>query len=186
MHAAAHTAPFHKAAHAPSHCAGKLSSIAPWRAYTLEQDTCWQLIDLIKERAEAEPESTWHRAQGSKIPQLLSAAAAVVQVNWCPNPAEDGQPTLNTANAEHIAATAAAVQNMLLVASAHGIANYWSTGGILREPALQDMLGMQPGGLPLASVFLSFPTPGDTVKPGAMRDLKGAVSDWSEVARLTR
>ncbi len=185
MLAAAHQAPFHKAAHGPSHCQGGLASIVPWRAYLIDQATCWQLIDRIAERAKAEPESTWAKAQGSKIPPLLSAAVALIQVNWCPNRADDGSVPLNTANAEHIAAAAAAVQNMLLSASHHGIANYWSTGGILREPALQAMLGIEPGGQPLASIFLSFPTDGDTIKTGAMRDLKGSVADWSKRVSLT-
>jgi len=82
----AHQAPFHKAAHGPSHCQGSLASIVPWRAYLIDQATCWQLIDRIAERAKAEPESTWAKAQGSKIPPLLSAAAALIQVNWCSAP----------------------------------------------------------------------------------------------------
>ncbi|MEM7378631.1 MAG: hypothetical protein AAF460_14160 [Pseudomonadota bacterium] len=184
MLAAAQHAPYHKAAHAPLHCQGALTSRVPWRVYLIAQPTCWQLIDLIAARATAEPASTWARAQGSKIPSLLAAAAAVVQVNWCPTPDDDAAVSLNTANCEHIAASAAAVQNMLLTATDAGVANYWSTGGILREPTLQAALGMEPDGQPLASVFLSFPLEGDTVKPGAMRDVKGEISDWARTVTL--
>lgn len=185
MLSAAHCAPFHKAAHAPSHCQGELTSRVPWRVFRIEQETCWKLIDLIAARAEAEPGSTWARAQGSKIPPLLAAAGTVLQVNWCPSPDESGAVVLNTANSEHIAAAAAAVQNMLLVASAAGLASYWSTGGILREPALQASLGIEPGGQPLASLFLGFPLDTDTVKAGAMRDQKGNVTDWSKTVSLS-
>ncbi|MEM9603394.1 MAG: hypothetical protein AAGA11_11065 [Pseudomonadota bacterium] len=184
MLAAAQHAPYHKPAHAPLHCQGRLTSRVPWRVYVIAQPTCWQLIDLISARAAAEPTSTWARAQGSKMPSLLAAAAAVVQVNWCPTPDDAAEVPLNTVNCEHIAATAAAVQNMLLIAADAGVANYWSTGGILREPALQAQLGMEPGGQPLASVFLSFPEADDTVKPGAMRDVKGEISDWARTVTL--
>lgn len=179
-------APFHKAVHAALHCQGGLASRVPWRVYVLAQETCWDVIDLIAKRAAEAAQSTWARAQNSKIPQLLAGAAVVLQVNWCPDLDDQGAVPFNTANSEHIAATAAAVQNMLLTATAAGIANYWSTGGILREPELQNALGMEAADLPLATVFLSFPSGADTVKSGAMRDQKGTISDWSKNVTLAQ
>ncbi|MFN8238539.1 MAG: nitroreductase [Chitinophagales bacterium] len=42
---------------------------------------------------------------------------------------------------EEMAATACAVQNMLLTAAAHGVAAYWGTGGMCYHPAMRNELG---------------------------------------------
>jgi nitroreductase len=44
--------------------------------------------------------------------------------------------------AEDVQATAAAVQTMLLGATARGIASYWRTPGCFREDAVRDLLGL--------------------------------------------
>ncbi|MFT4024787.1 MAG: nitroreductase [Flavihumibacter sp.] len=43
---------------------------------------------------------------------------------------------------EEIAAASAAIQNMLLAATARGIASFWSTGGMTLRQPLKDVLGL--------------------------------------------
>ncbi len=43
---------------------------------------------------------------------------------------------------EELAAASAAVQNMLLSATARGVASFWSTGGMTLRPPMKDALGL--------------------------------------------
>lgn len=47
----------------------------------------------------------------------------------------------NIPELEEIAATSCAIQNMLLVATAHEVATFWSTGGMCYHPAMREALG---------------------------------------------
>src|SRR5581483_4163116 len=56
--------------------------------------------------------------------------------------------------AEDFAATAAAVQNLLLAASARGYAAMWRTGDIAYHPAVKSYLGLDPSDRIVAFVYL--------------------------------
>lgn len=47
----------------------------------------------------------------------------------------------NIPELEEIAATSAAIQNMLLIATSHNIGTFWSTGGMCYHPKLKTALG---------------------------------------------
>lgn len=47
----------------------------------------------------------------------------------------------NIPELEEIAATSAAIQNMLLVATANNVATFWSTGGMCYHPQLKEYFG---------------------------------------------
>jgi nitroreductase len=51
-------------------------------------------------------------------------------------------PTHKIPEMEEIAATAAAIQNVLLSATSKGIATFWSTSGLALHPALREELGL--------------------------------------------
>jgi nitroreductase len=96
---------------------------------------CW------KSRCAALPETKWSKAWGSKIPKLLAVAGAAILVTWLPDPPTSGEVLeLTDNNMEHVAATAAAVQNVLLAAEARGMFSYWSSGGILGDGDVFDWL----------------------------------------------
>lgn len=166
-------APFHKAADR-SWREGELDALMPWRAHVLDAAACRQLR-----------ESLLAVDDRGKMPAMLGAADAMVIVNWLPDPAcepREGQlfePTVR--NMEHVAAASAAVQNMLLTATAHGIPNYWSSGGRLREPAWLERLGATEGEILLGAIFF-FPVGSDTGPlpsvTGKLRDLRGPLSGW--------
>lgn len=64
---------------------------------------------------------------------------------------------------EEIAAASAAVQNILLAATAAGIATFWSTGGMTHSQALKQQLGLTEDDLVLGLLYLGYsdeaPTP---------------------------
>ena len=57
---------------------------------------------------------------------------------------------------EEIAATAAAVQNILLGATAAGISSFWSTGGMTQKLPLKEHLGLGTEDIVMGMVFLGY------------------------------
>lgn len=57
---------------------------------------------------------------------------------------------------EEIAAAAAAIQNILLGATAQGIASFWNTGGMTLKPAMKQYLGLGNEDLVLGLIFLGY------------------------------
>ena len=55
---------------------------------------------------------------------------------------------------EEIAATAIAVQNILLGATAAGIASFWSTGGMTHHPVMKDFLQLKEEDIVMESFVL--------------------------------
>lgn len=168
-------APFHRACD-ESHRQddGSLRGIEPWRFYVLDAPQCRSLaLSLPKENA-------------GKIPAMLAAADGLFLATWLPNPPENqelppGQlfePTL--ANMEHIAAASAAVQNLLLAATARGLANYWSSGGVLRSQQVFADLRISTREILLGAIFL-FPHEADDceVVGSKLRNHRTNSSCWS-------
>ncbi|WP_240337060.1 nitroreductase family protein [Rufibacter psychrotolerans] len=57
---------------------------------------------------------------------------------------------------EEIAATACAVQNLLLGATALGIASYWGSGGMAYHPAMKEMLELREEDMVLGILYLGY------------------------------
>lgn len=189
-------APFHRACD-PAHREpeeAQQRGIEPWRFHVLEADSCRILGgELAGEQA-------------GKIPSMLAAADAMILATWLPNPptapsstvpamaeaetrfsafSESSifEPTL--ANMEHIAAASAAIQNLLLAATARGIANYWSSGGVLRSPAVFKRLGIPSQQILLGALFL-FPSDiHDAQAVGSkLRPHRTPAKHWSRTVKL--
>ncbi len=167
-------APFHRAAHQAHLDRDDLPSILPWRFYMLDAGACRRLRAFLLERGDV-----------TKIPKMLATADAMIQVTWLPNPSTEpvsGLFKADLANMEHIAAASAAVQNLLLAATARGIANYWSSGGALRSPELFEKLGIPASEILLGSIFF-FPQTADRddveVRHTKLRDQRGPIEHWA-------
>ena len=175
---AAGEAPFHRRV-ADEHRRGALDSAVPWRFHVLERPACLALLDALEARA-AEEGSAWERAWKSKIPELLAGASACVQATWLPDPGEaDVPPALTERNVEHVAAASAAVQNLLLGATARGWSSYWSSGGILRDPAVFALLGVPAREALLGAIVLGAPdAPHARDIPGGLREERVDASGW--------
>ena len=57
---------------------------------------------------------------------------------------------------EEIAATAIAIQNILLGATAAGIASFWSTGGMAHHPVMKDLLHLKKEDIVMSIVYLGY------------------------------
>jgi nitroreductase len=165
-------APFHRVAARVHTEVGGLSSIVPWRFYLLDAAACRALRQTLLARGDR-----------SKIPRMLAAADALVMATWLPNPPKGPVTGLFEAteeNMEHVAAAGAAVQNLLLAATARGIRNYWSSGGPLRGEDAFRWMGIPAAEILLGALFLFPAETGDAeVSPGSHRDRRGAPGDWS-------
>lgn len=166
-------APFHRACE-EHHRTGELHGIEPWRFHVLDAAACRRLHPRLP------------RENAGKIPDMLKAADALVMVTWLPNagtavPMED-EPgfAVTLTNVEHIAATAAAIQNLLLAATARGIVNYWSSGGVLRSRSVFELLGIPATQILLGAVFF-FPCEyGDAERATSkLRQHRSAPDKWS-------
>ncbi|MCA9193134.1 MAG: hypothetical protein KDB03_15270 [Planctomycetales bacterium] len=170
-------APFHRSCDA-SHRNGELSGLEPWRFYGLDAADC----RLLKKKIPSE--------NAGKIPLMLAAAQSLVLATWLPNPCSQFQansqfrdescfaPTL--ANMEHIAAAAAAVENLLIAATADGITNYWSSGGVLRSPEVFRLAEIPEREILLGAIFL-FPSNAieQTTRVGSkMRAERSPAAGW--------
>ena len=62
----------------------------------------------------------------------------------------------NIPEIEEIAATAAAIQNLLLAATANSIASFWSTGGMTHHPILKAHFGLFEEDVVMGIIFLGF------------------------------
>lgn len=65
---------------------------------------------------------------------------------------------------EEICATAAAVENILLGAEALGIAVLWSTGGMVMQPAMKDLLALGQEDVVLGILYMGYTD--EPAKPG--------------------
>lgn len=178
-------APFHRACD-ESHRTARdganptLNAIEPWRFYALKAVDCRRLPALLPTE------------NAGKIPAMLAAADALILATWLPNPANSPPPTTATgepiadwfeptlANMEHIAAASAAVQNLLLAATARGIDNYWSSGGVLRSTEIFSRLGISMAEIMLGAIFLFPQDTKDAECVGSkLRAHRSPASAWS-------
>lgn len=144
-------APFHYPASAEHRT--QLTALLPYRFYVLDSKNC----RLLAEKLPLFSEKT------GKIPAMLNTADYMIYATWCPILSLDkktaDQPlfTADLVNMEHIAAAGAAIQNLLLTATALGYENYWSSGGPLRETFAYQLLSVPEKEILLGSVFI-FPS----------------------------
>jgi len=173
-------APFHHSR--KSMCVENQSEIhEPWRFYYLDRAACRILLSKIDEVLESD-------VRRGKIPGLLSGAGALVQVTWLPEPMGEDTKKIELRNQEHLAAAAAAVQNLLLAAEARGMETYWSSGGLLRHEQIYALLSIPDSEELLASVFLTPPlkdfADGVEVNPGGLRSLRAKPEKWCRDVKL--
>ena len=169
-------APFHYTCNEFYQNENELTGKEPWRFHTLDSKSCRNLLEILKAGKVVK--------SSEGIRQMLAAADALVLVTWLPErPASQSKKFYpNVKNMEHIAATGAAIQNLLLAATEKGITNYWSSGGILRRPQVFEMLGIPTQEILLGAVFL-FPDPEKAkaeIITGKNRELRSGKEKWME------
>lgn len=160
----------------------ELTSCLPFRFYALDAATCRNIVVYAKEQG----------LELKKLENMLNGADALLIVTWLPSNKSDvefdsgSEPFPfegNLTNMEHIAAASAAIQNVLIGATAREIPNYWSSGGALREKVLREFLEISLQEILLGAIFL-FPKDVETrevfVKSGGLRSSGKAKNTWSK------
>ena len=151
----------------------------PWRVEWLPQAKCrevaanfFQWFDDVK--------------PNNKMPSMLNACGSLVLVSWLPQ--FTGQDSTGGSltekqqqvDEEHLAATAAYVQNLMLILTAHGLGTYWSSGGQFRTEEMRRKLGVDHDGRLLAAVFVDYQVELDSVErlPGKLRERRSPDQQW--------
>ena len=153
--------------------------VEPWRVEWLPQAKCrevaanfFQWFDDVK--------------PSNKLPSMLNACGSLVLVSWLPQFADqDAEANSHMekqrqVDEEHLAATAAYVQNLMLILTAHGFGTYWSSGGQFRTEVMRRKLGVDHDGRLLAAVFVDYQVERDTVErlPGKLRERRSPDQQW--------
>ena len=162
---------------APFHYDRNLNGLAePWRAHVVEHELCREIArDMRDWFSDMKPTN--------KLPAMLAACGSLALVTWLPQTADEivDKDKRRDVNEEHLAATAAMVQNFLLLLTAAGYGSYWSSGGQFRTAEMFQRLGIEPGERLLAAVFIEFPESQTTDLdrlPGKNREKRSASTGW--------
>ena len=168
--------------YAPFHFDRRLNDLAePWRVYWMDCGSCRRL-------ARALPQLIPDMKPGNKLPSLLSGCGSLTLYTWLPNEAGRGEQAekFERINREHLAATAAAVQNFLLLLTAQEIRNYWASGTLFADH-LFDTLGIPQDSELTAAVFASYPhgTGDRQIISGKLREQRSVNHAWMSEIRYS-
>jgi len=148
---------------APFHFPRNVDKIAePWRAHVLWSEEARKAAEYL----------TNHLEVTTKEPKLAAGCHALVIVTWLPEfyDLESQQSSKLTReeqikrDEEHLAATSAMVQNLLLLLTANQMGTYWSSGGKFRGSEMFDYLGIDSKERFLAGIFIEYPELVDEAK----------------------
>lgn len=143
----------------------------PWRFVVLAGDAREGLGDAMGRAAAATaPDPDSARAAYEKAVKKPLRAPYVIAAYAVPNPA--------VPRVEEIAATAAAVQNMLLAAHALGLAAMWRTGAPVFSDEVRRFLGMPDEAEMLGTIYVGYP---NMAAPVRQRRSLDEVVEWRGV-----
>ena len=111
----------------------------PWRFSVLDQPAIMRLGAFLMATPAivAVPDPAKGAAKLAKLLERLPTLGAMIQVTWV----RDRNPAIDL---EEHAAASAAVQNVLLAATAAGVGSFWSTNPALSHPLTQAWCGSDP------------------------------------------
>ena len=154
----------------------------PWRIHVLDQTKCRSLAaEFASLFSDIKPTN--------KLPGMLSACGALALITWLPQFSHGAQSSDEAVakekqiqvDEEHLAATSAYVQNLMLLLTADGFGTYWSSGGQFRTPPMFEHLNIPANERLLAAVFVDYAP--DSVSPeriaGKLRDQRSAAGKWT-------
>ncbi|MPY92248.1 MAG: nitroreductase [Acidimicrobiia bacterium] len=119
----------------------------PWRFAALTGDARARLGALIGDYQEAAGDPP-ARAEKSRAKYLRAPLMLVVACSPDPQPRRA---------VEDRDAVAAGIQNLLLGATAAGLASYWGTGLVVDVPGVRELCGFAPTDVILAAIYVGWP-----------------------------
>jgi nitroreductase len=133
------------AVQAPNH-----HKVRPWRFFVISGESRMKLGDvLVQSLLQRVPEATPGALQ--KESERLLRAPVVIAV------AVDKPIDSRVDEIENVCAAAAAVQNLLLAATALGLATKWRTGQMAVDPMVKAALGLSSDQHLIAFVYIGYP-----------------------------
>jgi nitroreductase len=121
----------------------------PWRFAVFTGDGRRRLGAALEAALVARGESAPDRLQKARTKYLRAHTMLVV------GSAAHDDPVLHDENRD---AVAAGVENLLLGATALGLASYWSTGEVAGVTAVKELAGFAPADQVVAVIYLGWPT----------------------------
>lgn len=141
----------------PEELVERLCSLATW-APNHHRTWPWRFAALTgPARARlGEAIGNWQEASGDPLAKVAKSRAKylrspLVLVVAC---SPDVQPRRAVEDRD---AVAAGIQNLLLGATAAGLASYWGTGLVVDVPAVRELCGFAPEDVVLAAIYLGWP-----------------------------
>ena len=133
------------AVQAPNHY-----KVRPWRFVVLTGDGLIRLGDVMAaSQQERHPEFPPEAFDKCRTVPLRAPVVIAVGVD---KPAE-----VKVLEIENVAASAAAIQNLLLAAHAMGLGAKWRTGEWARDPMIKEFLGFEPDQHIIGFIYLGYP-----------------------------
>ena len=137
------------AAQAPNHY-----KVRPWRFTVLTGTARNRLGDLMAvSLLERIPECTEEAIKKERARPLRAPVVIAVAV--------DRFPEIKVPEIEHICAVAAAVENMLLSATALGLGAMWRTGSPAYDPNVKAFFGLEPDQHLIGFIYVGYPEVSD-------------------------
>lgn len=123
----------------------------PWSFTVFTGDGVKKLADWQSDTYRLAAGSSFSEEKFEKLRDRPLLASAIIAVSM-KRDAEERDP-----DQEEIASVAMAVQNMMLVATAHGIGIYWGTGGVTYTQAVKDYLGLKKNDRFMGFLYVGYP-----------------------------
>jgi nitroreductase len=137
------------ATYAPNH-----HEVEPWRFFVLAGNSRQELGELMAQRvSETMPDLTSDKAKAAlekARTRLFRAPVVIVVASVKPN-------SPKVVDVENVEAVSAAIQNMLLVAQAEGLATMWRTGDVCYDPQIKAFFGLEPEEHLVGFVYVGYP-----------------------------
>jgi nitroreductase len=156
------------AVRAPNH---KLTE--PWRFAVLTGPAIARVAALrARHRLKryADPDSEEARVGVEKVRRETQETPAFVVVMCATSPDD-------ITREEDYAATMMAIANLMIAAEASGLGTYLKTGGIMRDPDIAELVGLEPGFRIVGVVSLGYPAAEETPR---RRRAAGELTRWVE------
>jgi len=133
------------AVQAPNHY-----KVRPWRFVVLTGEGRNKLGDVMAASQEARhpefPAEAWEKCRALPLRAPVMIAVGV-----------DKPSEAKVLEIENIAATAAAIENLLLAAEAMGLGAKWRTGEWARDPMVKEFLGFEPDQHIIGFIYIGYP-----------------------------
>ncbi|GAC1388795.1 MAG: nitroreductase family protein [Ktedonobacteraceae bacterium] len=160
------------ATHAPNH-----RKVEPWRFFVLAGKARNELGAIMATSLA----TRIHETTGDKTQILLNKErnkplrSPVLIVVASEHPTQS-----NVLDIENVEATAAAVQNMLLVGEEMGLAGMWRTGDAAYDPQIKQWLGLAPQDHIVAFVYVGYPAIPSTDRQPVPVEAKTTWLGWED------